>query len=214
MFTGIIQQVGRLAALQRRGGAGRLTVTAGGWDPPLTLGESIAVEGVCLTVAAAAGREIRFDVLEETLAKTTLGRKPAGADVNLERAVRAGDFLGGHLVSGHVDGVGTLRALGRTGADRVLEIACDRELLRGVVAKGSIAVNGISLTVVELRADGFTVHIIPHTWEHTSLAGARAGDAVNLETDLIGKYVARYLEGRAAGGDLTLDKLRAAGFVE
>ncbi|MCX6998055.1 MAG: riboflavin synthase [Kiritimatiellaeota bacterium] len=215
MFTGIIQQVGALTALQRRGGAGRLTVQAGAWDSPLVPGESLAVEGVCLTVAEPAGAEIRFDVLAETLAKTNLGGKRAGAALNLERAVRAGDFLGGHLVSGHVDGPGTIRSIGRAGADRVVEVVCARELLHGIVAKGSIALSGISLTVVDLRADAFTVHIIPHTWEHTSLSRARAGDPVNLETDVIGKYVARFLETRTpASSSMTLDKLRAAGFMD
>ena len=214
MFTGIIQRVGTLTALQRRGGAGCLTMQAGAWDPPLTLGESVAVEGVCLTVAEIAGAEIRYDVLEETLEKTTLGQKASGAEVNIERAVRAGDFLGGHIVSGHVDGVGALRAIGRAGADRVLEIACGRGLLGGLVAKGSVAINGISLTVVELRPDAFTVHIIPHTWDHTTFRAARVGDAVNLETDVIGKYVARFMEARSGGSSLTLDKLRAAGYMD
>ena len=214
MFTGIIQQVGALVALRRRGGAGRLAVQAGTWDPPLAVGESLAVEGVCLTVAATAGAKIHFDVLEETLTKTTLGGKRAGAVLNLERAVRAGDFLGGHLVSGHVDGVGTLRAIDRAGADRVVEVACGPELLHGIVTKGSIALNGISLTVVDLRADAFTVHLIPHTWDHTSLKGARSGDRINLETDVIGKYVARCLAARAPAPSVTLDKLRAAGFMD
>ena len=214
MFTGIIQRIGTLVGLQRSGAAGRLAVQAGAWDPPLTLGESLAVEGVCLTVAETAGREIRFDVLAETLAKTSLGGKQAGAGLNLERAVRAGDFLGGHIVSGHVDGVGTIRALGQAGSDRVLDLGCDRGLLSGMVAKGSIAINGISLTVVTLRADAFTVHIIPHTWDHTSLGGARTGDPVNLETDVIGKYVARFLECRVPAPTVTLDRLRDAGFMD
>ncbi len=214
MFTGIIQRVGTLAALERSGGAGRLTVGTGEWTPPVALGESLAVDGVCLTVTHSAGGELRCDVLEETFAKTTLGRKQTGDEVNLERAVRAGDLLGGHIVSGHVDGVGTIRALGRAGHDRVLDIACAPELLRGLVAKGSVAVNGISLTVVDLRADAFTVHIIPHTWDHTALRRAAAGAAVNLETDMIGKYVARYLAGRVPASAITMDRLRAAGFMD
>ena len=213
MFTGIIQKLGEIVALQRSGGAGWLALRAGAWQPPVALGESIAIEGVCLTVAQISGEVLHFDVLEETFTQTTLGGKKSGAEVNLERAVRAGDFLGGHIVSGHVDGVGKLRHLGRAGADRVVEVQCDAELLQGLVAKGSIALNGISLTVVDLKPDAFTVHIIPHTWGHTSLRAARAGDAINLETDILGKYVARHL---AAHGPstLTLDKLRAAGFAD
>ena len=212
MFTGIIQKVGEIVALQRSGGAGHLTVNAGTWAPPVALGESIAIEGVCLTVAQISGEVLHFDVLEETLAKTTLGGKRPGDGVNLERAVRSGDFLGGHIVSGHVDGTGTIRSIGHTGADRVVEVACDGELLQGIVPKGSITLNGISLTVVEVRADAFTVHIIPHTWEHTSLSSAKPGDALNLETDIIGKYVQRHLAARSA--PLTMEQLRAAGFAD
>lgn len=212
MFTGIIQKIGEVVALHSGGGAGRLAVKAGEWTPAVALGESIAIEGVCLTVAQLSGEAVHFDVLEETLAKTTLGARRPGAAVNLERAVRAGDFLGGHIVTGHVDGVGTIRSVGQAGADRVVEVACGGELLPGIVPKGSIALNGISLTVVEVRADAFTVHIIPHTWGNTSLRAVRPGDAVNLETDILGKYVARHLAAQGPS-TLTLDKLRAAGFA-
>ncbi len=213
MFTGIIQKLGTLVALQRSGGAGQLAVRAGVWTPPVALGESIAIEGACLTVAQLSGEVLHFDVLEETLARTTLGGKKTGDALNLERAVRAGDFLGGHIISGHVDGIGIIRRLGHAGADRVVEVQCGAEILNGLVPKGSIALNGISLTVVELQADAFTVHIIPHTWEHTSLRAARPGDAINLETDLLGKYVARQLATRGPS-TLTMDKLRAAGFAD
>ena len=213
MFTGIIQKIGTVAALQHSGGAGRLAIKAGDWTPPVALGESISIEGVCLTVAQFAGEVLHFDVLAETLAKTTLGGKKLGAELNLERAVRAGDFLGGHIVSGHVDGVGKIRRLGHAGADRVVEVECGQDILRGLVPKGSIALCGISLTVVDLTPDAFTVHIIPHTWANTSLRAARAGDAVNLETDIIGKYVARHLAAHSPA-TLTLDQLRAAGFAD
>lgn len=213
MFTGIVQKVGEVVALQRNGGAGRLVVKAGAWVPPVALGESIAIEGVCLTVAHMTGEVLNFDVLEETFARTTLGGKKTGDVLNLERAVRAGDFLGGHIVSGHVDGMGKIRGLGYEGADRVVEVQCDEDILQGLVPKGSIAISGISLTVVELKPDAFTVHIIPHTWEHTSLRAARAGDGVNLETDVIGKYVVRHLAAREQS-TLTLDKLRSAGFAD
>ena len=213
MFTGIIQKIGEVAELHRSGGAGRFAVKAGVWTPPVALGESIAIEGVCLTVAQLAGEVLHFDVLEETFAKTTLGEKKIGDALNLERAVRAGDFLGGHIVSGHVDGVGKIRHLGRVGADRVVEVQCGADILQGLVPKGSIALGGISLTVVDVKHDAFTVNIIPHTWENTSLRTARAGDAINLETDVIGKYVARHLAAHG-GSTLTLDMLRSAGFAE
>jgi len=213
MFTGIIQKVGEVVALQQSGGAGRLAIKLGAWTPPVVRGESFAIEGVCLTVAQLSGEILNFDVLEETFAKTTLGGKKIGAKLNLERAVRAGDFLGGHIVTGHVDGIGKIRRLGHAGADRVVEVQCAAEILRGLVPKGSIALSGISLTVVQLKPDAFTVHIIPHTWEHTSLRVARAGDVVNLETDILGKYVARHLAAHGPSA-LTLDKLRAAGFLD
>ena len=213
MFTGIIQKVGAVVTLQRGGSAGRLALKAGAWTPPVALGESIAIEGVCLTVAKIFGEVLHFDVLEETLAKTTLGSKKSGDGVNLERAVRAGDFFGGHIVSGHVDGVGKIMRLGHAGADRVVEVQCGAEILHGIVPKGSIALNGISLTVVEVKANACTMHIIPHTWEHTSLRVARVGAAVNLETDMLGKYVERHLAARSPS-TLTLDKLRAAGFAD
>jgi riboflavin synthase len=199
--------------LQRSGGAGRLALKAGAWMPPVALGESIAIEGVCLTVAQMSGEVLHFDVLEETLAKTTLGSKKPGDGVNLERAVRVGDFLGGHVVSGHVDDVGKIARLGHAGTDRVVEVQCSAEILHGVVPKGSIVINGISLTVVEINANTFTVHIIPHTWDHTSLCSARVGETVNLETDILGKYVQRHLAARKQS-TLTLDKLRAAGFTD
>jgi riboflavin synthase len=214
MFTGIIQQVGKIVAPPGGGPAGSLAVQTGAWTPPIALGESIAVEGVCLTVTASAGDVLRFDVLAETLAKTTLGRCPAGTAVNLERAVRAGDFLGGHIVSGHVDGVGQISRLDRRGADHVVEVHCAREILDGLVPKGSVALGGISLTVVAVRATAFTVHIVPHTWAHTSLKNARVGTAVNLETDLLGKYVRQHLATRAGHPTLTLEQVRAAGFAE
>ncbi|TAN36911.1 MAG: riboflavin synthase [Verrucomicrobia bacterium] len=213
MFTGIIQKIGGIVALQRSSGAGRLALKAGAWTPPVALGESIAIEGICLTVAEISSAILWFDVLEETFAKTTLGHKKIGAVVNVERAVRAGDFLGGHIVSGHVDGVGRIQAIGRAGADRVVEVTCGAEILQGVVPKGSIALNGISLTVVAVKPTAFTVHIIPHTWANTSLCSARVGDAVNLETDLLGKYVEHQLAAREKS-KVTPEQLRAAGFMD
>jgi len=213
MFTGIIQNVGELVALCRSGGAGRLAVRSGPWAPPVTLGESIAVEGVCLTVAEFSGEVVTFDVLEETFSKTSLETKTIGTALNLERAVRACDFLGGHIVTGHVDGIGGIRRIGHVGADRVVEVQCDTEILQGLVPKGSITLDGISLTVVEIKPDAFTVHIIPHTWEHTSLRAARPGDPINLETDILGKYVAQHLAAHRPA-KLTFEKLRAAGFLD
>ena len=132
--------------------------------------------------------------------------------LNLERALRADERLGGHIVTGHIDGLGTVASWTRAGADRVLEVSCDQALLEGIVPKGSIAIDGVSLTIAELRPGSFTVHLIPHTLAGTSLRNLKQGMRVNLETDIIGKYVRRYVSGAKAGGPLTIDTLRAAGF--
>ncbi len=199
MFTGIVQQAGRVASMTFEGTAGVLKIDAAAWDEALVLGESIAVEGVCLTVtahrASAPGRvEISFDVLEETFRRTNLSEKPPGALVNLERACRVGDALGGHILSGHVDGVGTIVSIEPTGRDWVVTIGCAPELMQGIVYKGSIAVNGISLTVAGVEDDRFSIYIIPHTWEVTSLHEQQPGERVNLEIDMLGKYVKKYVE--------------------
>jgi riboflavin synthase len=197
MFTGIIQRLGIIERLERNEGHGRLLVRAGSWSPKLDLGESIAVEGVCLTVSDVQEEVLAFDVLKETFDRTNLGEKKVGARVNLERALKVGDLLGGHYVTGHVDGIGRVRKITPVGRDWILEITCDPELMAQMVRKGSIAVSGVSLTLVDLLGDGFTVHLIPHTWANTSLSDLSPGHAVNLETDTIGKYVQRLLSLRA-----------------
>lgn len=212
MFTGLVQQVGTLAAKKARGDGKSLVIRHSTWDSPLVMGESIAVQGACLTVAAIRTGEFACDVLSETLDKTTLGELPTGAKVNLERALRADERLGGHIVTGHIDGPGKVLALAQKGVDWILEVACDDELLAGIVPKGSVAIDGVSLTVADLRAKSFTVHLIPHTWSHTSLHALQVGRVVNLETDVIGKYVQRYLGRMQGAKGVTMETLRAAGF--
>lgn len=197
MFTGIIQRMGVIESIERSGGHGRICVRAGEWNPPISIGESIAIEGICLTVTEDRKGTLAFDLLKETFDRTNLGEKKSGARVNLERALRVGDPLGGHFVTGHVDGVGRVRKITPAGRDWILEVACDPSMMAQMVGKGSIAVSGVSLTLVDLLRDGFTVHLIPHTWENTSLSALQPGDAVNLETDMIGKYVQRLLALRA-----------------
>lgn len=210
MFTGLIQKVGTLAGKKPRGDGMLFTIRHDAWDSPLVKGESVAVQGVCLTVTSIRAGEFSCDVLDETVNRTHLGKTALGAPLNLERALRADERLGGHIVSGHVDGPGTVRAFERKGSDWVLEVACDEALLRGIVPKGSIAIDGISLTIVELRPHSFTVHIIPHTLANTSLKALKQGHPVNLETDIIGKYVQRYLERLQPAAGVTLEKLHAA----
>lgn len=212
MFTGLIQQVGTLAGKKNRGDGMNLTICHTPWESPLVLGESIAVQGACLTVTSIQDRKFTCDVLNETLQKTNLGTKAEGAKLNLERALRADERLGGHMVTGHIDGLGTIQGLVQKGADWILEVLCQNDVLAGIVPKGSISVDGVSLTVADLRPKSFTVHLIPHTLANTSLHGLKKGDSVNLETDIIGKYVQRYLGLMQGGKGVTTDALRSAGF--
>ena len=212
MFTGLIQQVGTLAGKKTRGDGMSLIIRHEPWDSPLVLGESVAVQGACLTVTSVRSGEFTCDVLNETLRKTNLGSKSSGAKLNLERALRADERLGGHIVTGHIDGLGTVVVLVQKGADWVLDVSCQSELLAGIVPKGSIAIDGVSLTVAELHSKSFTVHLIPHTLANTSLQALKKGDSVNLETDIIGKYVQRYLGRMQGSKGMTMDTLRAAGF--
>jgi len=214
MFTGLIQQIGTLAHRETVAGGLRLVIAGAPWNPPLTPGESMAVNGACLTIAQIQGKNFACDILQETLDCTTLGEKLPGAALNLERALRLGDQLGGHMVSGHVDGIGTVSRRLAKGRDRILRVTCGNELLHGMVMKGSIAIDGVSLTIAELDESSFAVALIPFTCEHTALGALKAGTTVNLETDLIGKYVRRALETAQAPTPLTWDRLHNAGFGE
>jgi riboflavin synthase len=193
MFTGLIEDLGTLVDLRRNGQATSVTVATALPMTELRLGESIAVNGVCLTVTAFAGGRFTADVSPETLEKSSLAALNRGARVNLERALRLSDRLGGHLVTGHVDGQAHIIERVRQGNAWRFVFQCDASMARQIVAKGSVAVDGISLTVNEALDDRFSVMIIPHTLEQTTLTGLQVGDRVNIETDLIGKYVARLL---------------------
>ena len=198
MFTGIIAAVGTVTAVRPTAGGVRLRIEAGGLPlADVAVGDSIAVNGVCLTAIALAGGAFDADVSNETLACTT--GFAAGARVNLEKALRLADRLGGHLVSGHVDGVGTVTAFDDLGGSARLEVEVPAELARYVARKGSIAVNGVSLTVNDTAATDFSVNLIPHTLATTNLGELHAGDRVNLEADLIARHVERLLQrdGRA-----------------
>lgn len=215
MFTGLIEQTGKLESMVPRSDGARLTIRADhAWTPPLELGESVAVQGACLTVTEADSIVFTCDVLKETLDRTVLRELKPGAVVNLERALRLGDRLGGHLVSGHVDGLGKLDGVRFEGDDRVLRVACDEALSRGVVEKGSVALDGISLTVTAVAERYFEVKVIPWTWAHTSLHVREGGDWMNIETDMIGKYVQRSLASGSGGSDLGWQQLADAGFMD
>ncbi len=192
MFTGLVREVGTVRALD---GSGRLTIAAPLIAANTEIGDSVAIDGACLTVVARDGDVLAFEAVPETLARTCLGGLAAGSRVNLEPALRAGDALGGHYVQGHVDGVGAVRSVDDEGQGRRVWFDAPPELLRYVVDKGSITVQGTSLTVADLDETGFAVALIPHTLEATTLGRLEPGAAVNLEADVLAKYVERLLPG-------------------
>jgi len=196
MFSGIIQKLGSICMVSRGvDGSGRLSIECDPWQDSLIPGESMAHNGVCLTLTGVEGRQLSFDVLDETFNKTNLGDLKPGDVVNLERALRVGDVIGGHFVTGHIDSTGITTGWEQHGRDFIWRIECPATMTKGMVPKGSIACDGISLTIVDLTDRDFTVHIIPHTVENTNLMRVKVGNKVNLETDMLGKYVARSIEG-------------------
>ncbi|MEO5624917.1 MAG: riboflavin synthase [Dokdonella sp.] len=200
MFTGIVQAVGRIAALEQRGADARIVIDASSLDlGDVALGDSIAVGGVCLTAVALEGASFAADVSVETLARTTLGTLVVGDRVNLEKSLRLADRLGGHLVSGHVDGVGRVANIEDDGASQRWTFDASAELMRYIAVKGSICIDGTSLTVNTVDRDTFGVTLIPHTLDVTTFGVRKAGDAINLEVDLVARYVERLFGDRTIG---------------
>ena len=200
MFTGIIEGVGHMASIDTGSGDARLRIAVGSLPfSEVKLGESIAVNGVCLTVVAFNAGFFEADASNETLSLTTLGALVPGAPLNLERAMRPTDRLGGHMVSGHVDGVGTVLDIQPDARAQRWRFAAPQALLRYVASKGSICVDGVSLTVNQVDAEGFEVALIPHTVSNTAFAGTAIGAAVNLEIDLVARYVERLLGAHSEG---------------
>jgi len=194
VFTGIVEAVGRVVAMSPQGERVELIVEESRLAPHVKLGDSVSVNGACLTVAEEDPARLHFQAVRETLDRTSLGQLEPGAPVNLERAMRADARLDGHIVQGHVDEAGRVRELRRQGEDVRLFVDTSREFAALLVEKGSVTVDGVSLTVVGVREDGFDVALIPHTLEVTTLGTLRSGRRVNLEADVLGKYVVRYLE--------------------
>jgi riboflavin synthase len=213
VFTGIIGEIGRVGGVIREGGGIRLTVEAPSSAAELHVNDSVSVNGACQTVVERSSRTFTVQAVEETLSKTTLGEFAPGREVNLELPVRLNDRLGGHLVLGHVDCVGTVAGVEMKESSHMIRISFPAPFARYVIPVGSIAVDGISLTVASAGGNEFTVAIIPHTLSKTTLSYARKGMQVNLEFDVIGKYVERLLNaGKDSPGSLTAEKLREWGY--
>ena len=211
MFTGIIEEVGRVKTLRRGAKSFTLEVEASLVMEGTQVGDSIATNGVCLTVTSLTGHGFTADVMPETVERTALGELKAGSPVNLERALSLQTRLGGHIVSGHIDGTGRISHIGHDDNALWLTVECDSRLLRYIIEKGSITIQGVSLTVARVDDRSFAVSLIPHTQSATTLHSARIGDRVNLENDIIVKYVEKLL-GKAPAEDGLLEKLRQNGF--
>lgn len=214
MFSGIVEKTGIIRILDLQEKWGRIALEASAWPEAVQQGESIAISGICLTVTKIDENGwLHFDVLKETFDRTSLGARVLGDRVNMERSLRYGQTMGGHIVVGHVDGVGRVESITPVGRDWIFEFSCSEDMLDGIVYKGSVGIDGVSLTVAELREKTFTVHIIPFTYEHTTFSDLEVGSPFNLEIDLLGKYVRRLLErGRVLEG-VTWESLRETGLL-
>jgi len=225
MFTGIIETVGKVANIERQGESVRLTVAAGPIAEDVRIGDSVCINGVCLTATSTQAPQMTFEAVYETMRKTSLGSLQIGDGVNLERSLPANGRLGGHIVQGHVDGAGRIASIRPVGNSWFVYIDAAPELMRYIVTKGSVAIDGISLTVADSADRTFSLSIIPHTWDNTTLRDKRAGDPINIECDIIGKYVEKMLGGYIAGGGepagrggssdrgVTMDLLARSGYV-
>lgn len=211
MFTGLVEEVGQIHSFHRRGNSMQFTIRCSRVLEGTKIGDSIAVNGVCLTVTQMGSDHFTVDVMPETMEKSNLGRLLVQSPVNLERAVAAGERFGGHFVQGHVDGTGVVRSRSPYGNAVLFQVEVSASLSRWMIEKGSVTVNGISLTLVDVQKNRFSVSIIPHTLEQTQLKHTQPGDCVNIECDMIGKYVARSMGIDSQG--LTLEKLSRFGFT-
>jgi riboflavin synthase len=215
MFTGLIEDKGKVVSLTQSGENWKLIVETALPVADIKIGDSIAINGACLTVEEMSGQLLTFHTLYETLDRTSLGSVTAGSPVNMERALRFGDRLDGHIVSGHIDTTVELLSVKQTATDIIVKLQLPKGYELQLIEKGSIAIDGISLTIAKLTDSYFTVHLIPVTWEHTNLSEKRTGDKINIETDVIGKYIQRQLNKTASpsnSSNVTMSTLAEAGF--
>ncbi len=213
MFTGLIEEVGQVLSSEQNGKAAILKIKTTLPLSEIAIGDSVAVNGACLTVTRKQNGILDFDVSPESLASTTLGKIRSSSTVNLERAMRLGDRMGGHIVTGHVDCIGKLARTEDSSGNRILEFSLAAENTRYLINKGSVAINGISLTINNISSTGFSVNIIPLTQKETTLATLKIGDEVNIETDIIGKYIERLIQPWSKSGGLTMKTLTENGFI-
>jgi len=213
MFTGIIEDTGTIEAINSSMGSRVLSVKTPFGLENDKAGDSISVNGICLTMTAVNGNMFSADVSEETLKRTNLGELQTGSEVNLERALKVGDRLGGHIVTGHVDGLGRIDKREARGNSLYVRVQAERNILKLIVEKGSVALDGVSLTVNEVGENFFSVNIIPHTSGRTTITSRRSGDNVNIETDILGKYIQKLADSSKEKRGLNLDFLNECGFV-
>ena len=212
MFTGIIEELGTVQSITKSGDKGTIAISCHDILSDVHVGDSISVCGVCLTVTSFSGSGFTADVMNETFNRSALSFLTRGSKVNLERAMRADARFGGHMVSGHIDGPGKIASIKKDGNAVWFEISASKEILEGIVMKGSVAIDGISLTVAKTSPTSFFVSIIPHTLSVTTLGDKKIGDTVNLETDMIGKYVMNFLKNKSEASPITREFLLANGF--
>ncbi len=213
MFTGIVEAIGTIRSVTRRGGGAEVAVELGETASGLELGESVSVSGSCLTVTKVSGSVASFDCVAETMSRTKIGDLKPGSKVNIERALQTGARLGGHFVTGHIDGIGSVSRVSASGEGKVLEVSAPPEVLDYIVEKGSVALDGASLTIASVAEGGFSVVLVPFTLEHTTLGALSAGDKLNIEGDLLGKYVRKFLTGRRDEGGMSEGFLAEHGFI-
>ena len=212
MFTGLIEEIGRLERIIPRSAGLEMKISAQSVLDGLKTGDSIAVSGPCLTVIEVFAGGFKVEAVRETIDNTTIGTWRSGKSLNLERALAAGGRFGGHIVQGHIDGLGSVKTVSRAHLDTIIEVETSPEIARYLVHKGSIALDGVSLTIAEVEGERFKVAVIPHTLKHTTLNELKPGDKINLETDILAKYVEKFTAGYKNTGTLTEQKLREAGF--